>query len=75
MISVTVTLFPPLRDNRFSQATIEIDEPATITSLLEHLHIELRNVESIYVNSRETGFDHSLCEGDRVSFLPSIGGG
>lgn len=75
MITVTVTLFPPLRDNRFSKAAIEIDEPATITALLAHLDIALRNVESIYVNSRETGFDHSLHDGDKVSFLPFIGGG
>lgn len=75
MISVTVKLFPPLRENRFSQETIEIDEPATVTSLLEHLGIELRKVEGIYINAKEAGFNHSLVDGDKVTFMPMIGGG
>jgi len=75
MISVTVTLFPPLRENRFAKATIEIAEPATVKSLLEHLDIELRNVESLYINSKEAGFDHALADGDKISLLPFMGGG
>jgi len=75
MISVTVTLYPPLREGRFSKAAVDIDEPATITSLLDHLGINTRMVESIYINSKEGGFDNRLHDGDRVAFLPSIGGG
>ena len=75
MISVTVKLFPPLRDNRFSEARIELDEPATVASLMSRIDIKEENVEGVYVNSRETGFDHSLYDGDNVSFLPFIGGG
>lgn len=75
MISVTVKLFPPLRDNRFSQAMIKINEPATVASLMTRINIKEEHVEGIYINSREAGFDHALHDGDNVSFLPFIGGG
>ncbi|MCG6930897.1 MAG: MoaD/ThiS family protein [Desulfofustis sp.] len=75
MIQVTVKLFPPLRTNRFAEAAVELEAPATVTSLLVHLSIKPEHVESIYINGREAGFGHSLAEGDKVSFLPSIGGG
>jgi len=39
MIEVTVTLYPPLRNNRFSKAAVSIETPATVQSLLNHLDI------------------------------------
>lgn len=75
MITVTVKLFPPLRHDRFSEAAVKIAAPATVTSLLVQIGIKPENVESIYINGRESGFDHTLADGDRVSFLPFIGGG
>jgi len=75
MITVIVKLFPPLRDNRFSRAAVEIEAPATVTSLLVHLAIKPENVESIYINGREAGFTNPLADRDNISFLPFIGGG
>ena len=75
MITVTVTLYPPLRDQLFAKADVEVASPASVATLLDHLDIKAEKVESIYVNSRETGFNHPLSDGDRVSLLPMIGGG
>ncbi len=75
MIEVSVTLYPPLRNNRFSKAAVAVETPATVSSLLTHLKIEEKEVESIYINGREGNFDQPLHDGDKVSFLPQIGGG
>lgn len=75
MIEVRVSLYPPLRKNRFSTAAVAVEEPATVSSLLMQLHIEEKAIESIYVNGREGSFSQPLRDGDKVSFLPQIGGG
>ena len=74
-MEVDVTLFPPLRENRFSTRTIDLTEPATVQSLLSTLTIETKEIESVYVNGKEAAFDQRLAAGDRITFLPMIGGG
>ena len=75
MIEVVVQLFPPLRTNRFDRATVSLGEPATISSLLQELSIKEQEVESVYVNGRGATFAQDLVCGDRVTLLPTIGGG
>ena len=74
-IEVDVTLFPPLRENRFSRSAVSLTEAATVRGLLDTLSIDDQEIESIYVNGKEAGFDQRLKTGDRVTFLPFIGGG
>ena len=74
-IEVDVTLFPPLRENRFSRSIVSLSEAATVRNLLDTLSIDDLEIESIYVNGKEAGFDQRLKAGDRVTFLPFIGGG
>ena len=74
-MDVDVTLFPPLRENRFSKRQMSLAEPATVQSLLDTLVIDRDQVESIYVNGKEATFDQHLQAGDRITFLPFIGGG
>ena len=74
-MDIDVTLFPPLRENRFSQSTVTLAEPATVQSLLDKLAIDGKEVDSVYVNGREATFKQQLRSGDRVTFLASIGGG
>jgi molybdopterin converting factor small subunit len=74
-MDVEVTLFPPLRENRFSKSTLTLAESATVQSLLDKLVIDRDQVESIYVNGKEATFDQHLNTGDRITFLPFIGGG
>ena len=74
-MDVDVTLFPPLRENRFSNRMITLPAQATVQNLLDTLVIEREEVESIYVNGREATFEQRLNAGDRITFLPFIGGG
>ncbi|NNK13606.1 MAG: MoaD/ThiS family protein [Desulfofustis sp.] len=74
-MNVDVTLFPPLRENRFSKSAVTLADSATVQSLLDKLMIDREQVESIYVNGREASFDQRLHAGDRITFLPFIGGG
>jgi molybdopterin converting factor small subunit len=43
--------------------------------LLDKLIIDRDQVESVYVNGKEATFDQRLNAGDRITFLPFIGGG
>ena len=74
-MDIDVTLFPPLRENRFSRSTVTLAESATVQSVLDKLVIDRDQVESIYVNGREATFEQRLNTGDRITFLPFIGGG
>ena len=74
-MEVEVTLFPPLRENRFSNSAVTVVESATVQNLLDQLVIDRDQVESIYVNGKEATFDQRLKAGDRITFLPFIGGG
>ena len=74
-MDVDVTLYPPLRYNRFSRAPVSLEEPATIDTLLDHLAINQHEVGSVYVNGEYGIFSQPLAHGDRVTLLPLIGGG
>jgi sulfur carrier protein ThiS len=74
-MEVEVTLYSPLQDNRFSKAMVNLAEPASIDTLLQHLTIEQHEVGSVYVNGKGSTFNHPLVTGDRVTLLPMIGGG
>jgi hypothetical protein len=43
--------------------------------LLQHLDIKKTDVESVYIDGREGTFKQVLKGGERVVFLPLIGGG
>jgi sulfur carrier protein ThiS len=74
-MEVEVILYSPLQDNRFSKATVNLVEPASVDTLLQHLTIEQHEVGSVYVNGNGSTFSHPLVTGDRVTLLPLIGGG
>ena len=75
MIEIEVHLFPPLRKNRFDRAAVTLAAEATVQSLLAQLEIREGEVESVYVNGRGATFSQPLSPGDRVTLLPTIGGG
>ena len=75
MMDVDVTLYPPLQNNRFSKGTVSLADPATIDTLLEHLVIKQYEIGSVYINGKNSTFNHTIESGDRVVLLPLIGGG
>ncbi len=74
-MDIEVKLFAPLQQKNCSRAVVYLDEPATIDTLLRYLKLEQHQVESVYVNGRDSTFSQSLFSGDRVTLLPLIGGG
>ena len=75
VIVVEVHLFPPLRTNRFDRTSVSLAAASTVHSLLEQLDIREQEVESVYVNGRGATYARKLAPGDRVTLLPTIGGG
>jgi len=74
-MDIKVTLYSPLKTDRFSKATITLMNSSTIDTLLHHLDIKQHEVGSVYVNGKSSTFTHSLTTGDEVTLLPLIGGG
>ncbi len=74
-MDIEVKLYAPLHQKRNSRVSVSLDEPATIDTLLQHLGIDHNQVESVYVNGKDSTFSQSLLSGDRVTLLPLIGGG
>ena len=74
-IRVLVSLFASLRIDRFAEAMVELPEGATVTDLLDKLHIPLKDVGIVVVNSRSGTFQQKLNADDRITFIPPIGGG
>ncbi len=74
-MDIEVKLYAPLPQKNLSRAVVNLDEPATVVTLLRYLEIEQHQVESVYVNGRDSTFSQSLFSGDRVTLLPLIGGG
>ena len=54
---------------------IEITNHFTGRMLLEKLNIPEKEVFTVLVNGVHKGLDEILCEGDRVSLFPPVGGG
>jgi sulfur carrier protein ThiS len=72
---VLVSLFASLRIDRFAEAEIELPEGATVTDLLDKLHIPLKDVGIVVVNARSGTFQQTLKADDRITLIPPIGGG
>ena len=55
---------------------VSLDEPATVRTLAETLHLPIDRVKIITVNGKQETLDTSLSAGDLVYiFPPAIGGG
>jgi len=74
-MDIEVKLYAPLNQKRSSRVSVSLDEPATIDTLLLYLKIDQNQVESVYVNGKDSTFSQALLSGDRVTLLPLIGGG
>jgi sulfur-carrier protein len=53
----------------------EIEEGATIADLMEKLGVPDDETKVIMRNFRQAEREDHLCDGDRVAFIPAVGGG
>ncbi|NPA92018.1 MAG: MoaD/ThiS family protein [Chloroflexi bacterium] len=77
---VEVRLFATLRryvpDLQVGEAlTLEVPEGTTPRDLLAQLGIPPDDVKIIMRNGRHIGLDDPLADGDRIAFIPAVGGG
>lgn len=74
-VEVHVSLFSILRKGRFEKAGVKVRQTSTVSGLLSMLNIPVEDVGVLVINGRDGTLDQRLSEGDRVTIMPSIGGG
>lgn len=74
-MEVEVRLFASLREGRFKQQKISLDNGILMKNLLQQLGISPDEVSVLLVNGRDVSFDQKLKDGDVISIFPPIGGG
>jgi molybdopterin converting factor small subunit len=47
---------------------------ATVGSLLEHVQVDQKEISTVFVNGRQSSLDDRISDGDRVAFVPAVGG-
>jgi molybdopterin converting factor small subunit len=68
------TLVNPDTCNFKESTTYDLAEGQTVADLIQRAGIAGENVKIAFVNSRKTGFDTVLSEGDQVGLAPAVGG-
>jgi len=75
-VRVFATLRPYLPELGIGEAkTVEIPEGTTAAELAQQLGIPLDEVKIIMRNGLQVGPEEALAEGDRVAYIPAVGGG
>lgn len=54
--------------------TISLSDHATARDLARLANIKEQEIQTVFVNNRRSALDHSLSDGDRVAFVPAVGG-
>ena len=78
-MNVNVKCFSSLSNSdgcRYDQArTVGLEsETATVKTLAEEVNVSENDVALVFVNGRRSAIGEPLAEGDRVAFVPAIGG-
>ena len=47
---------------------------ATVGNLIEQVRLPEKEIATVFVNGRRSGIDARLSDGDRVAFVPAVGG-
>jgi molybdopterin converting factor small subunit len=47
---------------------------ATVANLIDHVRLPKQEIATVFVNGRRSGINDRLADGDRVAFVPAIGG-
>ena len=46
----------------------------TVANLIDHVQLPENEISTVFVNGRRSGIDARLVDGDRVAFVPAVGG-
>jgi len=72
---IQVSLYATLKENRLVDAVMEINEGATLRTLLHLLNLQVEDVAIVIVNGKSSTYKQTLHEGDRVTLIPPLAGG
>lgn len=72
---VEVRLFAYFRDNRGKIVYLDPNLYSTVQMILDHLAIDLSDVQILLVNGRHSHAQHVLKENDIVALFPPVAGG
>lgn len=72
---VEVRLFAYFRDNRGKIVYLDPNLYSTVQMILDHLGIDLSDVQILLVNGRHSNAQHTLKENDIVALFPPVAGG
>ena len=61
------------RHDRLRSITLA-DDYATVGNLIDHVQLPKKEISTVFVNGRRSGIDDRLADGDRVAFVPAVGG-
>lgn len=61
------------RHDRLSSITLANDH-ATVGNLIDHVQIPKDEISTVFVNGKRSGIGDRLADGDRVAFVPAVGG-
>jgi molybdopterin converting factor small subunit len=61
------------RHDQLRSITIGGDN-ATVDTLIDHVQLPKKEIATVFVNGRRSGIDDRLADGDRVAFVPAVGG-
>ena len=50
------------------------EDNATVGNLIQQVKVSEKEIATVLVNGRRSGFDLRLSDGDRVAFVPAVGG-
>lgn len=74
-LTVDVSLYSYLRNDRFSRSDVRLRDGATVTDLLHELKLTTEDVGTVMVNAKSGTFKQILADGDRITLIPPIDGG
>ncbi len=74
-MKIQVKLLGPLRNERFSEKTIDFPAGTRVADVLETLQIEKKSFGLVLINGHHAKPDFSLHDGDKLSILPLLAGG
>jgi molybdopterin converting factor small subunit len=49
-------------------------ETSTVKTLADHVRVPEQDIALVFVNGRRAEIDNHLADGDRVAFVPAVGG-
>ena len=65
----------PCRPYPAPEGFLDLEDGAAVEAMLTILGLEVADIKLVFVNSRNSGLETVLADGDQVGIFPAVGGG